>query len=162
MKLYQHKVEFKMRKLGLLVPRFFTRNFPGGTIPSRRLLRLLGMAGLFCMGSGVTQADSYTESDLTFASTEPLATDVVDSMGPHLALSLPKKNMGAVKIGKEYVLGINRFDLDGHTEILGWQLSDRFYLGRQDGLDSGLTLVFQQNANQVSLSKDGLRLTRRF
>ena len=66
------------------------------------------------------------------------------------------------EVGKGYALGINRFDLDAHTEILGWQLNHQWYLGRQDGLDSGLTLVWQQNANQVSLSKDGVRLTRRF
>ena len=65
-------------------------------------------------------------------------------------------------VDREYALGINRFDLDSHTEILGWQISDSFYFGRQDGVDSGLTLVWQQRANQVSLSKDGLRLTRRF
>ena len=67
-----------------------------------------------------------------------------------------------VEVSKDYVLGINRFDLDSHTEILGWQISDSWYFGRQDGLDSGLTLVWQQSANQVSVSKDGLRLTRRF
>ncbi len=65
-------------------------------------------------------------------------------------------------VDREYVLGIDRFDIDSHTEILGWQISDSFYFGRQDGMDSGLTLVWQQRANQVSLSKDGLRLTRRF
>ncbi len=70
--------------------------------------------------------------------------------------------MSALPVGKSYVLGINRFDLDDHTEILGWQLSHSWYLGRQDGLDSGLTLVWQQKENQFSLSKDGLRLTRRF
>ncbi len=65
-------------------------------------------------------------------------------------------------IGKGYALGLTRFDLDAHTEVLGWQLSDTWYFGRQDGEDSGLTLVWQQKANQVSISKDGLRLTRRF
>lgn len=65
-------------------------------------------------------------------------------------------------VDTEYVLGLARFDLDPHTEILGWQVSDRWYFGRQDGEDSGLTLVWQAEANQVSLSKDGVRLTRRF
>ncbi len=72
------------------------------------------------------------------------------------------QTLQSVKVGKSYVLGINRFDLDTHTEILGWQLARAWYLGRQDGLDSGLTLVWQQEANQFSLSKDGLRVTRRF
>ena len=65
-------------------------------------------------------------------------------------------------VDRQYPAGINRFDLDSHTEILGWRISETFYFGRQDGMDSGLTLVWQQRANQVSLSKDGLRLTRRF
>ena len=67
-----------------------------------------------------------------------------------------------VDIKKDYALGIHRHDLDDHTELLGWQLGDSLYFGRQDGIDSGLTLVWQQKANQFSLSKEGLRLTRRF
>jgi len=41
-------------------------------------------------------------------------------------------------------------------------LNDVWYFGRQDGLDSGLTLVWQSQRRQFSLSKDGLRLTQRF
>ena len=67
-----------------------------------------------------------------------------------------------VSVDTGYVLGVDRFDLDEHTEILGWQLNESWYFGRQDGEDSGLTLVWQASANQVSLSKDGVRLTRRF
>ena len=67
-----------------------------------------------------------------------------------------------VEINKDYALGVNRFDLDHRTEIIGWQLANSWYLGRQDGLDSGLTLVWHQSRNQVSVSKDGVRLTRRF
>ena len=67
-----------------------------------------------------------------------------------------------VPVLKAYTLGINRFDLDEYTEILGWQLAESWYLGRQDGLDSGLTLVWQQDSNQLSVSKDGVRLTKRF
>lgn len=71
-------------------------------------------------------------------------------------------NMRQIALDENYVLGINRFDLDSHTEILGWQLSNSMYFGRQSGEDSGLTFVWQKSSNQVSLSKDGLRLTRRF
>ena len=67
-----------------------------------------------------------------------------------------------VHVDTGYVLGLDRFDLDDHTEILGWQLNDSWYFGRQDGEDSGLTLVWQATVNQISLSKDGVRLTRRF
>ena len=73
-----------------------------------------------------------------------------------------RRSMHSLDVGKNYALGINRYNVDAHTEILGWQIDDNWYFGRQDGLDSGLTLVWQQEASQVSLSKDGLRLTRRF
>ena len=65
-------------------------------------------------------------------------------------------------VGKDYALGLTKYRLDHETEVLGWQVSDSVYFGRQRGEDSGLTLVWQQENNQVSLSKDGIRLTRRF
>ena len=68
----------------------------------------------------------------------------------------------SIEVDEDIPWGIDRFDLDEHTEIIGWQISRSWYFGRQDGLDSGLTLVWQQSANQISLSKDGVRLTRRF
>ncbi len=70
--------------------------------------------------------------------------------------------LSSVEVRKAYALGVGRFDIDHHTEIIGWRISDTWYFGRQDGLDSGLTLVWQQEENQVSVSKDGVRLTRRF
>lgn len=73
-----------------------------------------------------------------------------------------KTSLVGLAFDTAYALGLERFDLDPHTEILGWQVSDRWYFGRQDGEDSGLTLVWQAEASQVSFSKDGLRLTRRF
>ncbi|MEM1230139.1 MAG: hypothetical protein AAGI15_06345 [Pseudomonadota bacterium] len=66
------------------------------------------------------------------------------------------------QVNKSYALGVNRYQLDHDTKLTGWRLNDRWYFGRQKGLDSGLTLVWQKQANQVSVSKDGLRLTRRF
>ncbi len=73
-----------------------------------------------------------------------------------------KRTMHSLPVETTYALGVDRYDVDAHTEIIGWQLPGNWYFGRQDGLDSGLTLVWQQDERQVSLSKDGLRLTRRF
>lgn len=67
-----------------------------------------------------------------------------------------------VRLGKAYALGVNHYHLDHETKVTGWQVSERWFFGRQRGMDSGLTLVWQKQANQVSVSKDGLRLTRRF
>ena len=66
------------------------------------------------------------------------------------------------ELDQDYALGVSRFDVDTHTEIIGWRLSNSLYFGAQDGEDSGLSFVWQKDVNQVSLSKDGLRLTRRF
>jgi len=74
----------------------------------------------------------------------------------------PAGSLDHLDVGKDYALGLQRFDLDSHTEMIGWRLNDVWYFGRQDGLDSGLTLVWQSQRRQFSLSKDGLRLTQRF
>lgn len=95
-----------------------------------------------------------------FAATNAAADDAWQS--PYAARAASAAGMADLEIKKRYALGIGRFDLDAHTEIIGWRLHEAWYLGRQDGLDSGLTLVWQSAANQLSLSKDGLRLTHRF
>jgi hypothetical protein len=91
----------------------------------------------------------------------PAVADEQQASG-YLPASYPIAALGGVQVKKAYALGIGRFDLDTQTEIIGWRLNDTWYFGRQDGLDSGLTLVWHQNDKQVSLSKDGVRLTRRF
>lgn len=58
--------------------------------------------------------------------------------------------------------GLQRFQPDTHKQIVGWRLTDRWYLGRQQSRDRGVTLVWQASTNQVSLSQEGVRLTRRF
>ena len=84
--------------------------------------------------------------------------------GRHIDASTGARAAGlsGLHLNKRYALGIRRFDLDAHTEIIGWQLRESWFLGRQDGLDSGLTLVWQRHANQISLSKNGIRVTHRF
>jgi hypothetical protein len=76
--------------------------------------------------------------------------ELAHEAAPHLALETG------------YALGVTRFELDSFTEVIGWKIADSVYFGHQDGEDSGLSIVWQKDANQVSLSKDGLRLTRRF
>ena len=84
------------------------------------------------------------------------------TLARHAAAVKVATALDQVSVAKSYALGVNRFDLDAHTEIIGWHISGDWYFGRQDGLDSGLTFVWQQADNQVSVSKDGVRLTRRF
>lgn len=115
----------------------------------------------FCAGAG-KQFASLLLAGLLAVGLLPAAARADDNSVDLSAYHGNASGFTNMRVSKAYVLGINRFDLDEHTEILGWQLADSWYLGRQDGLDSGLTLVWQQDANQFSLSKDGLRLTRRF
>lgn len=64
---------------------------------------------------------------------------------------------------KERALGLVRYQLDHRTAVLGWQVAPRWFLGQQRGDDSGLTLVWQKDgSDQLSLSKDGVRISRRF
>ena len=63
---------------------------------------------------------------------------------------------------EEYRLGVEKYQLDHETRITGWQVSNRWFFGHQRGEDSGLTLVWQHQGEQISFSKDGVRFTRRF
>jgi hypothetical protein len=67
-----------------------------------------------------------------------------------------------MEVSKSYALGVHRFQLDGGNQVLGWKLSDRWYLGRQRGDDSGLALVWQHQRTRFALTRDGVRLTRNF
>lgn len=62
----------------------------------------------------------------------------------------------------QYASGITRHRLDSYTKVHGWKLSDTWYFGRQRGDQGGLALVWQGNRDQVSITTQGLRLTRRF
>ena len=61
-----------------------------------------------------------------------------------------------------YLLGITEHRADDYTTITGWRLGDTVYFGSQEGEDSGLSLVWQHDHDQMSISSDGLRFTRRF
>ncbi len=74
----------------------------------------------------------------------------------------PSEIAAGYRLPDSYALGIRDHDLDQFTEIIGWRLNERWYFGRQDGEDSGLTLVWQDEQDQMSLSKEGIRFTRRF
>ncbi len=121
--------------------------FPGANDMSRSKSVVWLVAAISLLLSGAASADrhepSYRQDD-------------------QLLLSALNDRRMNLEVGKQYALGLSKHRLDHETEVLGWQVSDTVYFGRQRGEDSGLTLVWQQRNNQVSLSKDGLRLTRRF
>lgn len=77
--------------------------------------------------------------------------------------ALDERANPAVVIRRSYALGVNRYALNHATRLIGWQVGDGLYFGRAKGEESGIALVWQRRWNQqVSLSNDGLRLTRHF
>jgi hypothetical protein len=61
-----------------------------------------------------------------------------------------------------YALGIGEHDTDEFTTVTGWRFNDSWSFGYQDGEDSGLSLVWQKSQDQMSISNNGIRFTRRF
>lgn len=92
----------------------------------------------------------------------PLAQGEVVDWRAAYASTQASAEMDRLDVEQRYALGISRYDLDSHTDMIGWQLSNSVFFGRQGGEESGIALVWQREASQVSLSKEGLRLTRRF
>lgn len=77
--------------------------------------------------------------------------------------ALDERANPAVQIRSRYALGVNRYYLNHSTRLIGWQVGESLYFGRAKGEESGIALVWQRRWNQqVSLSNDGIRLTRHF
>lgn len=70
----------------------------------------------------------------------------------------------AFELDRFYGLGITEHRLDGATEVMGWRIGESWYLGQRDqqGAEDGLSLVWQGERKQVSLSIDEIRFVRRF
>jgi hypothetical protein len=68
----------------------------------------------------------------------------------------------SLRLEETFGFDISQYQLDDYTEVTGWRLSDRWYFGRQKGADSGLAFVWQDKADQMSISTNGIRFTRRF
>ena len=126
------------------------------------VVRLSTVARLSTLTKGVVTTVLLCFASTSWADEVSLSESDINAIQIYVAQSLTHESLADVDVTKSYALGINRFDLDHQTEIMGWKVANRWYLGRQDGLDSGLTLVWHQATNQVSFSKDGVRLTRRF
>lgn len=103
-------------------------------------------------------------SQMAFAQeqTEPKAILWTDQEVAALRL-LDERANPEVVIRRSYPLGVNRYALNHATRLTGWQVGEDLYFGRAKGEDSGIALVWQRRWNQqVSLSNDGIRLTRHF
>lgn len=67
-----------------------------------------------------------------------------------------------IKLESDRLIRITHYKLDHKTKLTGWRVGKEWYFGRQKGEDSGLTLVWQGKQDQLSFSREGIRLTRRF
>jgi len=61
-----------------------------------------------------------------------------------------------------YRFGITELETDDYTKVTGWQLGHSWHFGYKEGKGSGLALVWQGERDQMSISTDGVRFTRRF
>ena len=59
--------------------------------------------------------------------------------------------------------GLERHRLTDGRSLIGWKLSNTLYFGRAKKEGGTVAVVWEQSSNQrISLSTDGLKLTRRF
>lgn len=70
----------------------------------------------------------------------------------------------AAAFADAYAMGISAHDLDSATQVIGWQLSDSWYMGARDekGAEDGLSLVWRGERKQLSVSLEEIRFVRRF
>ena len=82
-----------------------------------------------------------------------------DGSAPEAATS-----SAAFELDRFYGLGITQHHLDGATDVVGWRISESWYLGQRDqqGAEDGLSLVWQGERKQASVSIDEIRFVRRF
>ncbi len=87
---------------------------------------------------------------------------VVLTMGGATTAFADEDGVDSLQFEETFGFDISQYQLDDYTEVTGWRLSDRWYFGRQKGVDSSLGFVWQDEADQMSISTNGIRFTRRF
>ncbi len=115
-----------------------------------RLLWLVGFVWLICFG-GSARADggeSYSA--------------VANMLGAAERMKMPRTLRQRRASGEIFAWGVAEQSADDFTRMTGWRLTDSLHLGYQQGLDSGLSLLWQGERDQMSFSTEGIRFTRRF
>jgi len=82
--------------------------------------------------------------------------------GSAIAQPGAERSEGPFELRDRLALGIAEHRLDGQTEVTGWRLNRSWYLGYRDGDGDGLSLVWQGRRQQLSISTEEVRFTRRF
>ena len=126
-----------------------------------RLILCLSM--LLIAVHAAAQADNLSVMAAKPTTDNVIAARSADQKNGSTAASTPTAAIPpAYQLTDSYTFGIYNHPLDDFTAVIGWRLNERWFFGHQDGEDSGLTLVWQAERDQMSLSKDGIRFTRRF
>ncbi len=126
-----------------------------------RLILCLSM--LLIAVHAAAQTDNRLVMTTKFATTGVVGAQfAVRNTGSTTTQSPSEPTSPAYRFADRYTLGIHDHPVDDFTDVIGWRLNERWFFGHQDGEDSGITLVWQAERDQMSLSKDGLRFTRRF
>jgi hypothetical protein len=102
--------------------------------------------------SGAAKADGGAES----------YSAVANALGSAERLQMPRTLRQRQASGEVYAWGVAEQSADDFTRMTGWRLTKSWHLGYQQGLDSGLSLLWQGERDQMSVSSDGIRFTRRF
>lgn len=63
---------------------------------------------------------------------------------------------------KEYALGVRQHRLNAGQRVVGWQLSEHWYFGKNRGDDDGFGFIWQSSAStQVAFTNEGVVVRRR-
>ena len=111
-------------------------------------------------------SDHSEDSQPTYA---PLNLQTPGGFSDSYITSVTATDLGAASdaalSGAHYSLRsshLQRYQVDQGTRMTGWQLGEGLYFGRSKGELKGVALIWQRSQTaQVSLSGNGLRLTRR-
>ena len=62
---------------------------------------------------------------------------------------------------KEFALGVRQHRLSSAQRVVGWQLSDHWYFGKNRGDEDGFGLIWQTTAStQVAITHEGVMFKR--
>ena len=62
---------------------------------------------------------------------------------------------------EEYMLAIRRHELSDFSRVIGWQVRENVFFGRQQGDEDAFGFLWQRTGSQISLTNKGLSWHKR-
>ena len=84
------------------------------------------------------------------------------SIGLSTGRRIDTSNADVTEFARTFLWGVGEHETDDFTTMTGWRFGKSWYFGHQDGEDSGISLLWQRDSTQMSISQEGIRYTRRF